>query len=207
MIFTVDETPDYTRTEMLGAGVYGTICVDHNVPVGGVHGVTVYEIAGREPQYGKIAFDEVTEMEAGVPYVFIAHGNEMALYYGETTAEDPVNGNGMYGTFVTQTLTELDGIYYFAKSALWSCVDLTSLNLPANRAYVKLSEIGYLVSSSPAPGRKRLMIGVNGAPAVATGLENGELMNDAMVKKVLINGQLFILRGEKMYDAKGQLVK
>lgn len=45
------------------------------------------------------------------------------------------------------------------------------------------------------------------APQVATGLENGELMNDAMVKKVLINGQLFILRGEKIYDAKGQLVK
>lgn len=199
------QTPSYVRTEMLGAGVYGTICVDHNVPEGGVRGVTVYEIAGREPQYGKIAFDEVTEMVAGVPYVFIAHGNEMALYYGETTVANPVNGNGMYGTFVAQTLTELDGIYYFAKSALWSCVDLTSLNLPANRAYVKLSEIDYLGSSSPAPGRKRLLIGVNGAPAVATGLENGEL-NEAP-RKVLINGELFILRGEKMYDAKGQLVK
>lgn len=203
--YTVKETPDYTRTEMLGNGVYGTICVDHNVPEGGVRGVTVYEIAGREPQYGKIAFDEVTEMAAGVPYVFIAHGNEMALYYGETTEANPVNGNGMYGTFVAKTLTELDGIYYFAQKALWSCVDLTSLNLPANRAYVKLSEIDYLGSSSPAPGRKRLLIGVNGAPAVATGLENGEL-NEAP-RKVLINGELFILRGEKMYDAKGQLVK
>lgn len=204
--YTVKETPDYTRTEMLGSGVYGTICVDHNVPEGGVRGVTVYEIAGREPQYGKIAFDEVTEMAAGVPYVFIAHGNEMALYYGETTEANPVNGNGMYGTFEDQTLTELDGIYYFAKSALWSCVDLTWLNLPANRAYVKLSEIDYLDSSSPAPGRKRLLIGVNGAPAVATGFENVQGDN-VQCTKVLINGQLFILRGEKMYDAKGQLVK
>lgn len=200
------QTPSYVRTEMLGSGVYGTICVDHNVPEGGVRGVTVYEIAGREPQYGKIAFDEVTEMAAGVPYVFIAHGNEMALYYGETTEANPVNGNGMYGTFEDQTLTELDGIYYFAKSALWSCVDLTWLNLPANRAYVKLSEIDYLDSSSPAPGRKRLLIGVNGAPAVATGFENVQGDN-VQCTKVLINGQLFILRGEKMYDAKGQLVK
>ena len=199
------QTPGYVRTEMLGAGVYGTICVDHNVPEGGVRGVTVYKIAGREPQYGKIAFDEVTQMAAGVPYVFIAHGNEMALYYGETTVANPVNGNGMYGTFTAQTLTELDGIYYFAKSALWSCVDLTSLNLPANRAYVKLSEIGYLGSSSPAPGRKRLLIGVNGAPAVATGVENAAATDKPA--KMLINGQLFILRGEKMYDAKGQLVK
>jgi hypothetical protein len=32
-------------------------------------------------------------------------------------------------------------------------------------------------------------------------------MNDELIKKVLINGQLFILRGEKMYDATGRLVK
>ena len=199
-------TPDYTRTEMLGNGVYGTICVDHNVPEGGVRGVTVYEIAGREPQYGKIAFDEVTEMEAGVPYVFIAHGNEMALYYGETKVDNPVDKhNGMYGTFTAQTLTDLDGIYYFAKSALWSCVDLTSLNLPANRAYVKLSEIDYLSDPNPAPGRKRILLGVNGQNA-ATDLGNVQ-GDEVQSTKVLINGQLFILRGEKMYDATGRMVK
>ncbi|MBQ7438721.1 MAG: InlB B-repeat-containing protein [Paludibacteraceae bacterium] len=197
-------TPDYTRTEMLGNGVYGTICVDHNVPEGGVRGVTVYEIAGREPQYGKIAFDEVTEMEAGVPYVFIAHGNEMALYYGETHVDDPINGNGMYGTFTAQTLTDLDGIYYFAKSALWSCVDLTSLNLPANRAYVKLSEIDYLSDPNPAPGRKRILLGVNGQNAAT----DVDLLNAAEAPvKMIINGQLFILRGEKLYDATGRMVK
>lgn len=198
------KAPDYVRTEMLGNGVYGTICVDHNVPEGGVRGVTVYEIAGREPQYGKIAFDEVTEMEAGVPYVFIAHGNEMALYYGETKVDNPVNGNGMYGTFIAQTLTDLDGIYYFAKSALWSCVDLTSLNLPANRAYVKLSEIDYLSDPNPAPGRKRILLGVNGQNAAT----DVDLLNAAEAPvKMLINGQLFILRGEKMYDATGRMVK
>ena len=38
--------------------------------------------------------------------------------------------------------------------------------------------------------------------------ENGELINgENGVQKVLIDGELFILRGEKMYDAKGQLVK
>lgn len=200
------QTPSYVRTEMLGNGVYGTICVDHNVLAGGVRGVTVYEIAGREPQYGKIAFDEVTtEMEAGVPYVFIAHGNEMALYYGETKVDNPVNGNGMYGTFTAQTLTDLDGIYYFAKSALWSCVDLTSLNLPANRAYVKLSEIDYLSDPNPAPGRKRILLGVNGQNA-ATDLGNVQ-GDEVQSTKVLINGQLFILRGEKMYDATGRMVK
>jgi hypothetical protein len=42
-------------------------------------------------------------------------------------------------------------------------------------------------------------------PQVATGIDALNA-SDAPVK-VLINGQLFIIRGEKMYDAKGQLVK
>ena len=41
-----------------------------------------------------------------------------------------------------------------------------------------------------------------------TGLENGGLLNgENDVQKVLINGNLYILRGEKMYDATGRLVK
>jgi hypothetical protein len=43
------------------------------------------------------------------------------------------------------------------------------------------------------------------APQVVTGID--ELNASEAPRKVLINGELFILRGEKMYDAKGQLVK
>jgi len=199
----------YARSAMLGAGVYGTICVDHNVNVADIQGVTVYELMGREPQYGKLAFDEIVsgELEAGAPYVFQAHRNHMALLYGETSVAAPVDkGNGMYGTFTDQTLTELDDVYYFAQRALWSCVDLTSLSLPANRAYVKLSEISYLSDPNPAPGRRRVTMAVNGeAPAVTTGMDN--LNAGEQPVKMIINGQLFILRGEKMYDVTGKLVK
>ena len=206
MTFTVKESPDYTRDQMLGAGVYGTICVPYNVPAGGIHGITVYELMGRESQYGKLAFDEIIEMEAGVPYVFQAHGDELALFYGETSKADPVDkGNGMYGTFVDQTLTELNDVYYFAQKALWGCADLTSLNVPANRAYVKLSEVDPVADPNPAPGRRRISMAVNGEQ-IATGIENTGFESEAP-RKVLINGELFIIRGEKMYDAKGQLVK
>lgn len=200
--------PGYARTDMLGNGVLGTVCVPNNVAVEDIQGVTVYELMGREPQYGKIAFDEIVsgELEAGVPYVFQANGDKMVMFYGETKVDDPVDkGNGMYGTFVDQTLTNLDDVYYFAQRALWSCVDLTSLNLPANRAYVKLSEIGEVPSANPAPGRRRISMAVNGEQ-IATGIENTGFESEAP-RKVLINGELFIIRGEKMYDAKGQLVK
>ena len=197
------------RNSMLGNGVLGTSCVDHNVAIEDIQGATFYELMGREPEYGKLAFDEIVsgELEAGVPYVFQANGDKLILFYGETKVDEPVDkGNGMYGTFVDQTLTELDGIYYFAQRALWSCVDLTSLSLPANRAYVKLSEIDYISDPNPAPGRRRVLMAVNGeAPAVTTGIENAQMDNAPV--KMIINGQLFILRGEKMFDATGRLVK
>ena len=208
MVFTVKETPDYTRDQMLGNGVYGTICLPNNVPAGAAFGATFYELVGREPQYGKLAFDEIVsgELEAGKPYVFQAHGDALEIFYGATHVDNPVDaGNGMYGTFVDQTLTDLDDVYYFAQRALWSCDDLTELILPANRAYVKLSEIDYLTDPNPAPGRIRMMMNVNGAPTVITGCENLDASETPV--KVMIDGQMFILRGEKMYDATGRLVK
>ena len=71
------------------------------------------------------------------------------------------------------------------------------------RAYIKLADI---TPSEPtlAPGRRRISMSVNDTQTT-TGFENAEA-NEAP-RKVLINGELFILRGEKMYDAKGQLVK
>lgn len=199
--------PGYARTAMLGNGVLGTVCVDHNVAVEDIQGATMYELMGRENTYGKLAFDEIVsgELEAGAPYVFQAHGDKLILFFGETKVDDPVDkGNGMYGTFVDQTLYDLTDVYYFAQKALWSCVDLTELSLPANRAYVKLSEIDYLTDPNPAPGRRRILLSVNGENQTQ-GVDNLE-SGDAPVK-VMIDGTLYIIRGEKVFDATGRLVK
>ena len=62
-------------------------------------------------------------------------------------------------------------------------------------------------SNEPQQGnapRRRVTMAVHGEQ-VATGIDALNA-SDAPVK-VLINGQLYILRGEKMFDAKGQLVK
>lgn len=197
----------YARSAMLGAGVYGTVCVPNNVAIEDIQGVTVYELMGREPQYGKLAFDEIIsgELEAGVPYVFQAHGNHMALLYGTTSVAEPVDKhNGMYGTFEQIVLTDLTDVYYFAQKALWSCDGAIDLTVGANRAYVKLGEIDYLTDPNPAPGRRRVTMAVNGEK-VTTDIENFNASEKPV--KLLINGQLFIIRGEKMFNANGQLVK
>ena len=198
----------HARSAMLGAGVYGTVCVPNNVAVEDIQGVTVYELMGREQQYGKLAFDEIIsgELEAGVPYLFQAHGNHMALLYGTTHVDDPVDkDNGMYGTFedVTFYAGSADDIYFFRDHALWSAKE-TGVKILANRAYVKLSEIDYLTNPNPAPGRRRITMAINGKDT-ATDFENLDAADQPV--KLMINGQIFILRGEKLYDATGRLVK
>ena len=196
---------DYIRTG-LTVGSLGTICLPSNVPAGHAFGATFYELKGKEPQYGKIVFDEILsgELAAGKPYLFQAQSDVLYCFYGTESVSDPDNSGAMKGTFVNLTLTNLTNIYYFAQKALWSCVDLTSLSVPANRAYVQMDEMPDITESNPAPGVRRITLGVNGQQ-VATGVD--QVQGDEVPTKMIINGQLFILRGKKMYDAQGKLVK
>ncbi len=186
----------------LAVGQLGTVCLPYNIPSGQVYGATFYTLAGKIDN--KVVFDEVTGgLAAGVPYLFQATATEVTCFPGTTIVSDPINTGAMKGTFVDLTLTELSNIYYFAGRALWSCVDLTSLSVPANRAYVNMSQVTDLTGAAPV-GVRRITLGVNGQQ-VATGVD--QVQGDEVPTKMIINGQLFILRGEKMYDAQGKLVK
>jgi len=198
-------TADYSRTDMFSPGVIGTVCVDHNVPFAGIEGATFYELAGLVST-GFIAFDEIVsgQLNAGVPYLFQANSNELKLYFGTTVAPSPVVRNGMYGTFDPIDVTEnLDDVYYFAQHNFWSCSGMSSLHMPANRAYVRMSEVPS-AAPNPNPGRRRVVMGVNGTNTT-TGCENIESGNAP--RKQFIDGAIYIIRGEKVYDTTGRLVK
>ena len=186
------------------AGNLGTICLPFNVPAGKASGATFYTLAGMDAN-GRVAFDEVTtgELAAGKSYLFQANAAQIVCYYGTTSVSSPDDTGAMKGTFVNLTLTELSNVYYFAGGALWSCVDLTSLSVPANRAYVDMEEVD-LITGAASVGVRRITLGVNGQNT-ATGMENVDA--SAQPVKTIINGQLYVLRGEKMYDAQGKLVK
>ena len=207
--FKVDKEASLARTDSwLAPGERGTICI----PNGAVAvGADIYELEGREPQYGKVVFQSVKHMKPGKPYMFIAKGNRIDfITTDETEASEPDNSGAMKGTFSEITLTgdELENVYYFAGTALWGCADLTAtgLHVSANRAYVKLNEAEYITDPNPAPGRRRLMMNVVGPDAAPTALEN-IFGDDAQNAKLLIDGKLYILRGGKMFDATGRLVK
>ena len=202
----------HRRTAVYSVGELGTICLEDDAKAVGAN---VYELLGHD-ENGKMVFDQILsgEIEAGKPYLFQATNASQVSFYKKvnaTHADDAGSLKGMYGTFVDKDLypaTDVD-MFYFSGTHIWAVKDFTveSITIPAYRCYVNYAKFmeNPVGSSTPLPGRKRMLIGVNGAPAVATGVENAAATDKPA--KMLINGQLFILRGEKMYDAKGQLVK
>ena len=217
--FTANPTPDYSRDV---TNNIGTLCVDHNVLAGGFLGATFYQIASRNQEYDyKIDFEEVLpgeELKAGEPYIFKSTTGKIELFYGATVADAPVAVRGMIGSFANTTLdiTEENksDILYIAQNKLWNCEDLVAsdLEVVANRAYIVMSDVPTYAEyqeaqqqPNNAPIRRCLTISGDQAPAVITGVEDLNVGDQPV--KVMIDGQLFILRGEKMYDAQGRLVK
>ena len=207
--FTVKAAADLARDATTGddwmaPGELGTICIPNGaVAVGG----DLYTLEGKNSD-GKIVFATVpnNKMTPGVPYLFQATSNSMKFYYTEEAAvTDPVNTGAMKGSFTNYTLTEgLENIYYFNGHALWSCASLDHLDVVANRAFVDMNAVSEFGSASPAPGRRYIYMGVHGQNAAT----DVDLLNAAEAPvKMIINGQLFILRGEKLYDATGRMVK
>ena len=207
---SIYKRPDYSRNV---SGNYATICLPK---AGQIIGATLYEIAYYGEASKKIFFDEIVngEMEAGIPYIFqpAAGVEKINVYYSDNTAEDVVAGNrnGLIGFYdlnnENATLPLADnaslGNYILYQNAYW-LVSGRAAYIANYRAYIRLADI---TPSEPtlAPGRRRISMSVNDTQTT-TGFENAEA-NEAP-RKVMINGELFILRGEKMYDAKGQLVK
>lgn len=205
---SIYKRPDYSRNV---SGNYATICLPK---AGQIIGATLYEIAYYGGASKKIFFDEIVngEMEAGIPYIFqpAAGVEKINVYYSDNTAEDVVAGNrnGLIGFYdlndpaARHDITEDAGYYILYNNQYWK-VSGRAAYVENYRAYIQLDQIR---PSEPtlAPGRRRISMSVNDTQTT-TGFENAEA-NEAP-HKVLINGELFILRGEKMYDAKGQLVK
>ena len=190
---------DYTRD--VTAGRYGTICLPK---AGEMIGATIFEIAYLDNAANKIFLDEVLngEMVAGRPYIFQPEGAGIEVYYTSSATADAGNYKGLYGSY-TEEVLGTDGSNYILLNNQYCRVVNANTRVGANRAYIKMDEVP-TTAAAPAPGRRRISMNVE-APQVATGIV-GLNVGDQPVK-MIIDGQLFILRGEKMYNVNGQVVK
>ena len=191
--------PDYGsyNRDQLTIGDYGTICLPK---AGTISGAVLFAIGAYEG--GMIMIDEIgsNEMIAGRPYIFQAIDNELTVEYSSNDEAVASSHNGLYGSFDKTLLTKDEGNYILYNN-LFYYVNSTNVYVGANRAYIKIGMINY---TEPAPGRRRVAMSVNGNQ-MPTEVEGVEINNAP--RKVVINGELYILRGEKMYDVRGQLVK
>jgi uncharacterized repeat protein (TIGR02543 family) len=206
MIFNA--TPDYTRP--VTEGRYGTICL----PNGGVMtGASIYTLAYYGETSQKIFFDEVVDgtMEAGKPYLFLPNEgiDRIGVFYTDAANEPNKTVNGFVG-YIGASEDPEDalqvpaggGNYIVQNNQYREILTGATAYILSHRAYIHFAGIN---TSEPAkaPGARR--IGISGAPQVVTGVD-GLNVGDQPVK-LIIDGQMYILRGDKMYDATGRLVK
>lgn len=164
---------EFTRS--VTSGRYGTICLPYNSNY--FEGAIFYEVAWMNTSVSpwQVLVDEVTELEAGKPYIFMAKSNNILVACQGDAIANPSYHNGLYGTFTDindgpagTVGNVLEGNHMLSNNQIMKC--LGNCQLLANRAYFKLGEIP-TVEPALVPGRRRVALGVQGGNE-ATGLDN-----------------------------------
>jgi hypothetical protein len=189
----------------LEAGWYYTMCL--NKAVTNVRGASIWRVLSMAANGKDVILEDVAgTLDAGRPYIFYATAASLDVVYTGDAVLTPVNdadNHGLIGSFSQELIAQSATNYIIYNNELYF-VNSTAY-VGANRAYLDMTAVPGYTPSSPAPGRQRVAMKVNGSQ-VATGMD--QVPSDQVQStKVLIDGQLYILRGEKMYDATGRLVK
>ena len=188
----------YSRTGApIAAGNYGTICLPLN---GTVTGATLYSVAGKEISEKTyiVLEDKGTSLEAGKPYIFQLSADELRVAL-DGTYTDLQDGNGLVGTYELINLTPYDDThhnYFLYANAFKKAGD--NVTVGAYRAYLDWDAVS--AAPAQAPSARRIRMVIEGTEA-QTGMETVTAM--PKTTKVLIDGQLFIIREGKRYTLTG----
>lgn len=197
----IDNTKEIvTLRSGLENGKIGTMCWN----------AAIYEVEGAyffEPEMKQadgVCFAEAAK-EGGVypmgkPYVFQATGEEIRAVVSKTnTTTVAGTNNGLHGVLGETVDVNGENYYIIYQNRLYTA---NNNYIVANRAYIVKSELPG-ASANPAPNRRRLVIGRDNLP---TGIES-IVLNAEQVKKVLVDGQIYIVRDGKLYDLTGKVVR
>jgi len=186
----------------LRIGDYGTICLPYAVAAADRTGAELFEIESWAENGTSMTMTQLNENEnmiAGRPYIFQATANTATFSYYVDGDETPVGThNGLIGSYVEAQIPENDNNYIIYNNKLYL------VNAPARvgayRAYIHRGG-----EYSPAPAnRRRVTMGLYGTQ---TTTDINQISTEQITNKVIRNGHLFILRGDKIYNAQGQLVQ
>ena len=210
IIFSTTDVEGANYTRDVTQGYYGTICL----PNGGIMvGATLFELAYFDPSKKKIFCDEIVsgEMVAGTPYIFLPleGASQLGVYYTDAANEDAGHANGLFGSYV-QAVIPANGENYILYNNQYCLVNSTAY-VGAYRAYIKLEGDDAApreenpAAAKPKQGRRRVAMSAYGEQ-VATGMD-GVQGEGVPYQKVMIDGQLYIMRDGRIYNATGIMVK
>lgn len=123
------------------SGDYGTICLPYAVAAEDMAGAEFFSIAGKvmkgeEPR--SIVLNQVTTLEAGVPYIFSATSDKLIAAYSGKAVAVAEEANGLIGSFEGQDVAE--GMYLIsAQNKVQLCGK--SCKISGNRAYIDMNEV------------------------------------------------------------------
>lgn len=123
------------------SGDYGTICLPYAVAAEDMAGAEFFSIAGKvmkgeEPQ--SIVLNQVTTLEAGVPYIFSATSDKLIAAYSGKAVAVAEEANGLIGSFEGQDVAE--GMYLISvQNKVQLCGK--SCKISGNRAYIDMNEV------------------------------------------------------------------
>lgn len=185
----------YTRDVSAIPNYYGTICLPR--AAASYEGATMFRLVDKTPEDG-IIIEEVTSMEAGVPYIFYPTADEVRVTMtGNKETAKTANGLVGYIGETSTTLSPNDNHYILAYNKIWK-LDVP-VEMPSNRAYIDMTAIASLPHKN---GMRRVTIGGNGAP---TGID--EVTNASAKVKFIKDGQLLIIRDNHIFNVLGQRIQ
>ena len=190
------------------SGDYGTICLPYAVAAEDMAGAEFFSIAGKvmkgeEPQ--SIVLEQVTNLEAGVPYIFSATSDKLIAAYSGKAVAVAEEANGLIGSFEGQDVAE--GMYLIsAQNKVQLCGK--GCKISGNRAYIDINEVPEysgevgvnqrLISFEDATGISETMV-EGGLADVYTlsGVEVRHQVNESEATQGLPQG-IYIVNGKKV---------
>ena len=140
--FVVTLYPVFNYTRTVTPGRWGTVCVPGAVAAANISGAEIYRIAGKtvnaEDKPTSLKVEQVEDMEAGKPYLFLPSESQLSLtYYGSTIVNAPGSENGLIGSF--EGMDVAPGYYLLSNNKIVLCG--ANCNIAANHAYIDMDAV------------------------------------------------------------------
>jgi len=200
------EVMDYmTYHRFVSYGNWGTVCFPYKwFATNGV--ANFYTPVAINSAGTKMAVDQIdlVDLVAGQPYFFQSDSTEQLFHYYPVNRVNKADSvNGLIGTFVDIPSTPWQKWVLTGNTVTPAAVGSI---VPQYRCYIDLdlTPVDDAVFNNPVPVSGRLIFNVKGKPSKLeeTSFPLGEDQGEA--SKMLINGQLVIIRDGKLFNAQGQ---